>query len=283
MDWQQLVNSLDLPQLGRTAATMLLQVAGNTVAALILWIIGRWVINLAVRLLARMLESNKVDRTLVFYLGRSASVVLNVVLIISVLGFFGVQTTTFAALIAAGGVAIGVAWSGLLANLAAGAFLVLLRPFKVGDMITAAGVTGTVDAIGLFSTTINSPDNVLHIVGNNKIMSDTIQNYSANAYRRVDIVVTIAGSADQRRAIQLLRKRIGELPNVLQSPAPDVDVLQLTPAGPQLCVRPYCSNEHYWDVYFATTRAVRETCDAEGIALASPSITVHSAALQAQA
>ena len=108
------------------------------------------------------------------------SVVLNVALVVAILGFFGVETTTFAALIAAGGVAIGVAWGGLLANFAAGAFLVFLRPFKVGDFVTAGGVTGTVEAIGLFGTTINTPDNVHTIVGNNKIFSDTIQNFSAN-------------------------------------------------------------------------------------------------------
>jgi small conductance mechanosensitive channel len=278
MNWQQLGNSLDLQQLGRTAATMVLQVAGNVAAAIVLWFVGRWVIGLVLRLLSRQLERQSVDRTLVTYLERSAAVLLNVVLIISVLGFFGIQTTTFAALIAAGGVAIGVAWSGLLANLAAGAFLVVLRPFKVGDFITGGGVTGTVEAIGLFGTTINSPDNVLHIVGNNKIMADTIQNYSTNAYRRVDIVVTIAAASDHQRAMQLLRKRIAELPHVLHEPEPQVDVLQLTAGGPQLCVRPFCNNEHYWDVYFATTRAVREAFGEAGIALASPSITVHQAA-----
>jgi small-conductance mechanosensitive channel len=110
------------------------------------------------------------------------SVVLNIALVVALLGFFGVETTTFAALIAAGGVAVGVAWGGLLANFAAGAFLVFLRPFKVGDFVNAGGVTGTVDAIGLFTTTINTPDNVCTIVGNNKIFADTIQNFSANPY-----------------------------------------------------------------------------------------------------
>jgi small conductance mechanosensitive channel len=102
------------------------------------------------------------------------SLLLNVALVVAILGYFGVETTTFAALIAAGGIAIGVAWGGLLANFAAGAFLVFLRPFKVGDSVTAGGVTGTVDAIGLFGTTMNTPDNILTIVGNNKIFSARI-------------------------------------------------------------------------------------------------------------
>jgi small conductance mechanosensitive channel len=123
-------------------------------------------------------------------------------LVVAILGYFGVQTTTFAALIAAAGLAIGTAWAGLLANFAAGAFLLVLRPFKVGDFISAAGVMGTVHEIGLFVTTMDSPDNVRTFVGNNKIFSDTIQNYSANAYRRVDLTAQIAGAADPHLAIR---------------------------------------------------------------------------------
>ena len=115
-------------------------------------------------------------------------VLLNIALIVALLGFFGVETTTFAALLAAGGVAIGVAWSGLLANFAAGVFIVILRPFKVGDFVTAGGVIGTISHIGLFGTNIDTPDNVQTMVGNNKILSDTIQNFSSNPYRRVDLL-----------------------------------------------------------------------------------------------
>jgi small conductance mechanosensitive channel len=183
---------------------------------------------------------------------------LNIALVIAILGFFGVETTTFAALLAAGGVAIGVAWGGLLSNFAAGAFLVFLRPFKTGDVVTAAGVTGTVEAIGLFGTTINTPDNVLTIVGNSKVFSDTIQNYSANPYRRVDLTALINNAVDHHDAMRLLKSRLSSIPNVLASPAPEVDVLQFTPAGPLLCVRPYCNNTHYWQVYFDTNRLIRE-------------------------
>jgi small conductance mechanosensitive channel len=156
-------------------------------------------------------------------------------------------------------VAIGVAWGGLLANFAAGAFLVFLRPFRVGDFVTAGGVTGTVEAVGLFGTTINTPDNVLTIVGNNKIFSDTIQNFSANPYRRVDLTATINNAVDHRDAIRRLKDRLTKIPNVLTTPAPDVEILEFTPAGPVLCVRPYCNNQHYWQVYFDTNRLVRET------------------------
>ena len=124
---------------------------------------------------------------MVSYIRVSLGVILNIALIIALLGFFGVETTSFAALIAAVGIAIGAAWSGLLSNFAAGILLIILRPFRVGGFITAAGVTGTVQAVHLFGTTINTPDNVSTTVGNGKIFSETLQNFSTNAYRRVDL------------------------------------------------------------------------------------------------
>ena len=130
--------------------------------------------------------------------------------------------------------------------------------------MTAGGVTGTVNAIGLFGTTLNTPDNVLTIVGNNKVFSENIQNFSANPFRRVDLTATINGAVDHHEAIALLKERLSGIPNVLATPAPDVDVLQFTPAGPVLCVRPYCSNDNYWQVYFDANRLIRETFTTAG-------------------
>jgi len=255
---------MDLNAMAATTQTLLTALAWKLAGALVLWIAGRWIIRLALGLLGKSMARQQVDVTLTRYLQTGLSVVLNVALVVALLGVFGVETTTFAALIAAGGIAIGVAWGGLLANFAAGAFLVFLRPFKVGDFVTAGGVTGTVDIIGLFGTTINTPDNVQTIVGNNKIFSDTIQNFSANPYRRVDLTVTINHAVNPRDAIALLKGRLAAIPNVLAEPAPDVDVLEFTPAGPLLCVRPYCANVNYWQVYFDTNRLIRETFGAAG-------------------
>ena len=242
-----------------SATVILIAVAWKVAGAFVLWLVGRWLIGLVTRMLGRALARQQFDVTLTRYLQTGLSMLLNVALVVAILGYFGVETTTFAALIAAGGIAIGVAWGGLLANFAAGVFLVFLRPFKVGDFVTVGGVTGTVDAIGLFGTTINTPDNVLTIVGNNRIFSETIQNFSANAYRRVDLTATINNTVDHHAAIGLLREGLRRIPNVLATPAPDVDILQFTPAGPLLCVRPYCHNEHYWQVYFDTNRLIRES------------------------
>jgi small conductance mechanosensitive channel len=140
-----------------------------------------------------------------------------------------VETASFAALLAAGGVAVGMAWSGLLANFAAGAFLMILRPFKVGDFISAGGATGTVRSIGLFATTIDTPDNIRTVVGNNKLLSDNIQNFSANPYRRVELTAQLAHGVDHNEAIHLLRTRIGKIAKVLTNPAPDLEIPDVQP------------------------------------------------------
>lgn len=235
-----------------------IQLVLSLVAALVLWLVGRWLIGLATRLLDAQLEKRGLDATLRRYAHSFLSVTLTVVLIVAILGYFGVETTTFAALLAAAGVAIGMAWSGLLANFAAGLFLIVLRPFKVGDVIGAAGVTGQVVEIGLFATVLNTPDNVRTLVGNNKLFSDNIQNFSANPVRRVDLSAQLAASADHAAAIALLAERLRTVPNVLANPAPDVALLESTPLGPVLAVRPYCHPDHYWQVYFDANRLIRE-------------------------
>ncbi|MBV8679724.1 MAG: mechanosensitive ion channel family protein [Aquitalea sp.] len=241
-----------------------IQAGINIVSAIVLWVVGRWFIGLAGRLMDEQLVARKLDPTLRRYAHSFLSVSLTVVLVIAMLGFFGVQTASFAAIIGAAGVAIGLAWSGLLANFAAGIFLVVLRPFKVGDVVCVAGITGTVKEVGLFSTIIDTPDNVMTLIGNNKVFSDNIQNYSANGHRRVDLKTQLAASADHLLAISLLREKIAAIPNVLTSPAVSVDLLEFTSLGPVLAVRPSCQPEHYWQVYFDSNRVIRESLAAAG-------------------
>lgn len=246
------------------------EVGFKVLAALIFWVVGRWLIHVVVRMVQGSLSKQKVDPTLLRYVGSIVTVTLNVVLIIGILGYFGIQTTSFAALIAAAGIAIGMAWSGLMSNFAAGAFLVVLRPFKVGDFVTVGGITGTVREIGLFATTLDTPDNVLTVVGNNKIFADTIQNFSANPYRRVELKAQLAGSTDVAAAATLLKERLAALPNVLAEPPPDVEIIEFTLVGPVLAVRPYCHTDHYWQVYFDSNRVIRESFGEAGFAAPMP-------------
>jgi len=233
--------------------------------AIAAWIVGRWLIGLTVRLIGTALEKGKkLDATLTQYLKSIISVLLTLVLILAILDIFGIKTTSFAALLAGAGLAIGAAWSGMLGNFAAGLFLQVLRPYKVGDFISAGGVTGTVKELGLFATTIVTLDNVVTVVGNGKAFGDNIQNFSAEPFRRVDCVAKVANSVDAQDAIARLRPAIAAIPNVKDSPAPDIEILQFTPEGPLLCVRPYTHNDHYWQVYFDTHKAVVATFGAAG-------------------
>jgi len=142
--------------------------------------------------------------------------------------------------------------------------LAVLRSFRVNDFVQAGGVTGTVREIGLFGTTIVTPDNVMTIVGNNKIFSESIQNYSTLLHRRVDCLAKVANSVDPLEAIARLRPAIAAIPQVMKSPAPDIEILQFTPEGPLLAVRPYRHTDHYWQVYFDTRKAVVATFGAAG-------------------
>lgn len=235
------------------------------VGALVAWIVGRWIIGLVVRAFNVVVtRGRRIDATLAKYLGSTISALLTVILVLAILDIFGVHTTSFAALLAGAGLAIGAAWSGMLGNFAAGVFMQVLRPFNVGDFIQAGGVTGTVREIGLFGTTLVTPDNVLTIVGNNKVFGDNIQNFSALPYRRVDCSAKIANGVDPADAIARLKAAVAAIPNVLADPAPDVEIVSFTPEGPLLCVRPYTHNDHYWQVYFDTHRAVVATFGSAG-------------------
>ena len=256
--------STDFQQLLTNSIPILTAVGLKILGAIALWLIGRWLISLSTNLLGRTLRRQKIEETLIQWLIASVGVALNIALVVAILGYFGVETTTFAALIAAAGIAIGAAWAGLLSNFAAGVFLVILRPFKVGDFMQAGGITGTIHEIGLFATTIISPDNVSTFVGNNKIFGDTIQNYSTNPFRRVDRTAQLNGSVDANAAIALLKQKLLTIPNVVPNPAPDVEILDFNLLGPVLAVRPYTHTDHYWQVYFDTNKLLRESFGAAG-------------------
>ena len=233
-------------------------------AAIAIWIIGRWLIGITLRVIKLGLQRQHIDATILRYAHSVVSVTLNILLVIGILGNFGIQTTSFAALIATAGVAIGAAWAGLLSNFAAGIFIIALRPFKVGDTITAVGITGTVKEIGLFSSTLYTSDNIATIIGNTKILGDNIQNYTNTPYRRVDMKYQISSAADPITAMALLREKVSEIENVLDQPTVEVNILEFNLVGPVLAVRPYCKNENYWQVYFDTNRVMSESLNAAG-------------------
>jgi small conductance mechanosensitive channel len=250
------VDSTALNNTLNTVLTTLTNVGLKVVGAIVLYLVGRGLINWMINLVQRGLERQKVDPTLLRYVGTVISVLANIALVIAILGYFGVETTSFAAILAGAGLAIGTAWGGLLTNFAAGAFLVILRPYRAGDFVSAGDVIGTVRSIGLFVTVIDTPDGVQTHVGNGKVLAGTIQNFSANPYRRVDLQAQLHYSVNVEDAIVRLKAKLAEIPNVMKDPAPDVEVLTFTEFGPVLAVRPYTHTDHYWQVYFAGNQAI---------------------------
>ena len=255
---------MDLKTWWASTTPILTAVGLKIIGAVIFYMVGRWLISFAIRMFARVLTARNFDATLQRYVSSVLSVALNIILVVAILGYFGVETTSFAALVVGLGLAIGTAWSGLLANFAAGAFLIIFRPYKVGDYVQAGSVEGTVTEIGLFNTTITSPDNVAVLVGNSKVSTDVIRNYSVLPYRRVERTAQLAFGVDPLKAAERLRGALAAIPNVMASPAPDVEILDFNERGTLLAVRPYCHTDHYWQVFFDTNRLIAATFGAAG-------------------
>ncbi len=237
---------------------------GITLAkAIAVLVVGRFVIKFITRVVVTRMQSRKLDPTIVGYARNTLVGVMNVALVIVLLGVLGIETTSFAALIAGAGLAIGAAWSGMLSNFAAGVFIVFLRPFKVGDHISGGGAAGEVMEIGLFVTLINTEDNVLTYVGNSKLLASNVKNFSANGARRVDLSGYLRRPADLAASIEEIRKRLLKVPHVLDKPEPEIALLSFDERSYRLIIHPYTQDEHYHEVLAEGTTAlvgVLEAC-----------------------
>lgn len=254
-----------------TIIDILIKIGGAILALLI----GRWLIGYAVQAVDKTLRTQRVDPTLIRYSVSTTTVLLNVGLIIAILGFFGFETTTFAALLAGAGLAVGAAWGGLLANFAAGVFLVILHPFKVGDLISAGGVKGRVTEIGMFVTTIKTSDNVINYVGNNKIFSDNIENFSETRFRKAECRVQLGYDVDIHEAIDTFKKKLSEVDGVLTDPAPEFDVVRISRFGPVLQISPACHPSDYNRVVSDTNLKILEALQNAGVTSPVQNISVQ--------
>ena len=255
---------MDMASIQAFLSTTLTELAIKVAAAIAFWVIGRWLIGRVITLIQAAMNRNHVDPTLTKYMGSIVAVALNIALVLGILGYFGIQTTSFAAMLAGAGVAIGAAWSGLLGNFASGAFMLILRPFKVGDFVSAGGVTGTVHELGLFGTTIITPDNVHTLIGNGKVFGDAIMNYSQLPERRVERIAQLAAGVDPLDAIARLKAAVAKIPNISATLPPEVNLLDMKLEGPVIAVRPYTHTDHYWQVYFDTNEAIVRVCTEAG-------------------
>ncbi len=247
----------------------------NILIALIVFVVGRMVAKRLANVTQAILSKSSVDETLTTFLRNIIYYALLAAIAIMALGQAGINVTSFLAVLGAAGLAVGLALKDSLSNFAAGVMLILLGFFKKGDYITAAGVSGTVTAINIFNTVLTSPDNKAIIVPNSSILSGTIINVSANATRRVDLIMGIGYDDDLLKAKELLETIVKEDPRVLSTPAPQIAVSELADSSVNFIVRPWCKTEDYWGVYWGLTEKVKLVFDQEGISIPYPQTDVH--------
>ena len=248
----------------------------NAVGALVVLVIGLWVAGHIKKLARRtMSKSGRIDETLTGFLSSFVHYGLIALVVITTLGIFGVPTTSFAAIIGAAGLAIGLALQGTLGHVASGVMMLGFRPFDVGDFVEAAGVSGTVKQIGPFTTEIATGDNKKIIIPNGKIFDDVITNYAGYPTRRVDFVFGIAYDANIDKAVELIRAEIEKTPLAKATPEPVIAVDNLGDSSVDILCRVWVERADYFTVKWALTKAVKESFDTNEIAIPFPSRSIY--------
>lgn len=245
------------------------------IGALLILILGRFVAGLVRKAVRRVLTKAGTDPALVSFFGSLAFALVIVFAVVASLAKFGVQTTSFVAVLGAVGFAVGFALQGSLSNFASGVMLLVFKPFTVGDLIEAAGVTGIVRNIGLFNTELSTLDNVKVIVPNGKAYGDVIKNISGYDTRRVDMVFGIGYGSSIAKAYEIIQALIEADTRILKDPAPQIAVSALADSSVNFVVRPWCKAEDYWNIKFDLIRNVKERFDEAGIEIPFPQRTVH--------
>ncbi|MDX5372253.1 MAG: mechanosensitive ion channel [Pseudomonadaceae bacterium] len=264
-----------LVKLSETWAPVVLEYGGKLALALLTLALGWWLINRFSQRLQRLMGGRQVDRALTSFIGSLSNILLKVLLLVSVASMVGISTTSFVAAIGAAGLAIGLALQGSLANFAGGVLILLFRPFRIGDWIEAQGVSGSVDSIQIFHTTLKTADNKVVVVPNGSLSNGNIVNYSREAVRRVDINLGIDYASDIRRAREVLLE-IAEDPRVRREPAaPQVVVTGLGDNAVALSLRVWVATGDYWPVSFEFIEQAKERLERVGIGIPFPQRVVH--------
>lgn len=266
---------MDLQQLIDQAWSLVQTFGFNLIVALVIFVVGRWVARIVSNTAAKLMNKRAVDVTLISFVRNLVYVGLLVVVVLAALSHMGIETTSFVAIIGAAGLAIGLALQGSLSNFAAGILMIIFRPFKVGDIIEAAGTRGTVQEIQIFTTKLHTPDSKTVIIPNAKLTSDIITNFSTTGKRRVDLVFGIGYDDDIDQAKEILNALATEHPKVHKEPAPVVAVLEQGDSSINICVRPWVNTADYWEVYFYMMESVKKQFDAADIGIPFPQRDVH--------
>ncbi|MGD8726682.1 MAG: mechanosensitive ion channel [Gemmatimonadales bacterium] len=246
----------------------------KVLGAIVVFIIGRMVAKWARRAMGRVLKKGNMDETLVPFLTGMTYYLLMAFVVVAVLGMMGIQTASMIAVLGAAGLAVGLALQGTLGNFASGVMLLVFRPFRVGDFIEAAGIAGSVESISIFTTRLNTPDNVGIVIPNSAVWGSTIKNYAANDTRRIDLVAGISYDDDIGLAIRTIEQMLQD-PRVLKDPAPTIAVSELADSSVNIVVRPWCNRNDYWGLRFDLTRKMKEDLESAGCTIPFPQRDVH--------
>jgi len=249
--------------------------AKNIVIAILIFYVGKFAISLLVRGLRKFMQKQEVDKTLETFICNLVRTVLLVVVIIAAIGALGIETTSFIAIFGAAGLAVGLALQGSLSNFASGVLIVLFRPYRVGDFVEAAGISGVVEQVQILTTVLKTGDNKQIIVPNGQIMDSIITNYSANETRRVDMVVGVSYDDDLDKVRSTIQTLVAAEERILDEPACTIAVSELADSSVNFVVRPWVKTADYWGVMFDLTEAIKKRFDKDGISFPFPQQDVH--------
>ena len=254
-----------------------IQAGGHILKAVMVFLVGRFLIRMLNRLVKRLMDKRNVDISIKTFVRSLVNILLTVLLIISVVGALGVETTSFAALLASAGVAVGMALSGNLQNFAGGLVILLFKPYKVGDWIDAQNVSGTVKEIQIFHTILTTADNKLIYVPNGALSSGVVTNYSNQTTRRVEWIVGVDYGEDYNKVEKVVREVLATDKRILDDPAPFIALHALDASSVNVVVRVWVNSADYWGVYFDINKAIYATFNEQGINFPFPQLTVHQA------
>ncbi len=260
-----------------TMIEMLIAWAPKLVGAILVLIIGLWIVNMITNMISKAMTKSGLDRDVIPFLTSMISVLLKVMLVLSVAGMVGIETTSFVALIGMAGLAIGMALQGTLGHFASGVMILIFKPYRVGDLVKLQGELGHVEEIQVFNTIVKSLDNKKVIIPNGIATSGIMTNLSANDFLRVDLNVAMPYEEDFDKVQGIILEAIRQTPKVLSNPAPVVEIEKFDAHNILLAVRPFSTCEDYWDVYFGTYKNVKAALGKAGIKVAYPTHSVNVA------
>ncbi|MDX1404870.1 MAG: mechanosensitive ion channel [Woeseiaceae bacterium] len=269
------LSAIDWAGLWETVRTTGLDFAINLLVAIVIFYVGRMVARMATRGMRNVMQKQEVDKILETFFCNLVYWALMTFVIIASINQLGLQTTSLIAIMGAAGLAVGLALQGSLANFAAGVLIVIFRPYRVGDFVEAAGISGTVVQVQILTTILKTPDNKQIVVPNGQIMGSIITNYSANNSRRVDMVVGVSYSDDLDKVRDTLRELVNADERILKEPECLIAVSELADSSVNFVVRPWVKTEDYWGVKFDLTEAIKKRFDQEGISIPFPQQDVH--------